>query len=114
MKSHGKDCSGKDRNTPLCLSRAKWKCSGKASRRDEIQRLDKKCGKSVFQTTGSALNKQSSQQQPLLNNPTAVVGAVYLGAAGAALGTGLLAAKNVRIRGKLKFGGNDRITPFKV
>jgi hypothetical protein len=33
MKSHGKDCSGKDRNTPLCLSRAKWKCSGKASRR---------------------------------------------------------------------------------
>jgi len=34
MKSHGKDCSGKDRNTPLCLSRAKWKCSGKVSRRD--------------------------------------------------------------------------------
>lgn len=35
MKSHGKDCSGPDRNTPLCLSRAKWKCSGKTSRRDE-------------------------------------------------------------------------------
>jgi len=34
MKSHGKDCAGKDRNTPLCLSRAKWRCSGKASRRD--------------------------------------------------------------------------------
>ncbi len=34
MKSHGKDCSGPDRNTPLCLSRAKWKCSGKTSRRD--------------------------------------------------------------------------------
>lgn len=33
MKSHGKDCSGPDRNTPLCLSRAKWKCSGKTSRR---------------------------------------------------------------------------------
>jgi hypothetical protein len=33
MKSHGKDCGGKDRNTPLCLSRAKWKCSGKTSRR---------------------------------------------------------------------------------
>ena len=33
MKSHGKDCSGKDRNTPLCLSRAKWQCSGKRSRR---------------------------------------------------------------------------------
>lgn len=34
MKSHGKDCSGKDRNTPLCLSRAKWKCSGSKSRRN--------------------------------------------------------------------------------
>lgn len=32
MKSHGKDCSGPDRNTPLCLSRAKWRCSGKSSR----------------------------------------------------------------------------------
>jgi hypothetical protein len=36
MKSHGKDCSGPDRNTPLCLSRAKWKCSGKTSRRDGL------------------------------------------------------------------------------
>jgi hypothetical protein len=36
MKSHGKDCGGKDRNTPLCLSRAKWKCSGKTSRRDSL------------------------------------------------------------------------------
>ena len=35
MKSEGYDCSGAERNTPLCLSRAKWKCSGKASRRDE-------------------------------------------------------------------------------
>lgn len=33
MKSHGKDCSGKDRGTPLCLSRQKWKCSGKYSRK---------------------------------------------------------------------------------
>ena len=33
MKSHNKNCAGKDRNTPLCLSRAKWKCSGKRSRR---------------------------------------------------------------------------------
>jgi hypothetical protein len=32
MKSHGKDCGGADRNTPLCLSRAKWACSGKTSR----------------------------------------------------------------------------------
>ena len=32
-KSVGYDCSGKDRNTPLCLSRAKWKCSGSKSRR---------------------------------------------------------------------------------
>ena len=35
MKSHGKDCSGPDRNTPLCLSRAKWRCSGKSSRRGD-------------------------------------------------------------------------------
>jgi hypothetical protein len=35
MKSHNKNCAGKDRNTPLCLSRAKWKCSGKSSRRDD-------------------------------------------------------------------------------
>jgi len=35
MKSHNKNCAGKDRNTPLCLSRTKWKCSGKTSRRDE-------------------------------------------------------------------------------
>ena len=33
MKSEGYDCSGAERNTPLCLSRAKWKCSGKTSRR---------------------------------------------------------------------------------
>ena len=33
MKSHGKDCSGKDRGTPLCLSRQKWDCSGKYSRK---------------------------------------------------------------------------------
>ena len=44
MKSHGKDCSGKDRNTPLCLSRAKWKCSGKSSRKDAGQ--GKPCGNS--------------------------------------------------------------------
>ena len=33
MKSEGYDCSGAEKNTPLCLSRAKWKCSGKTSRR---------------------------------------------------------------------------------
>jgi hypothetical protein len=33
MKSHGKDCSGKDRGTPLCLSRQKWKCSGEYSKK---------------------------------------------------------------------------------
>jgi hypothetical protein len=36
MKSEGYDCSGAQRNTPLCLSRAKWKCSGKTSRRDGL------------------------------------------------------------------------------
>ena len=35
MKSEGYNCSGAERNTPLCLSRVKWKCSGKTSRRDE-------------------------------------------------------------------------------
>lgn len=34
MKSEGFNCAGAERNTPLCLSRAKWKCSGKTSRRD--------------------------------------------------------------------------------
>lgn len=36
MKSEGYDCSGAERNTPLCLSRAKWRCSGKTSRRDGL------------------------------------------------------------------------------
>lgn len=36
MKSEGYDCSGAERNTPLCLSRAKWACSGKTSRRDGV------------------------------------------------------------------------------
>jgi hypothetical protein len=31
MKSHKKDCSSKDRNTPMCLSRKKWRCKGKKS-----------------------------------------------------------------------------------
>lgn len=31
MKSEGMDCSGKDKNTPMCLSRKKWKCRGKKS-----------------------------------------------------------------------------------
>jgi len=49
MKSHGKDCSGKDRNTPLCLSRAKWKCSGKSSRKDAGEkRRGKPCGASYI------------------------------------------------------------------
>ena len=32
-QDYGYDCSGKDKNTPLCLSRSKWKCSGKSSRK---------------------------------------------------------------------------------
>jgi hypothetical protein len=31
-EQYGYDCGGKDRNTPLCLSRAKWKCSGNSSK----------------------------------------------------------------------------------
>ena len=30
-KSEGYDCSGKDKNTPLCLSRKKWNCKGSKS-----------------------------------------------------------------------------------
>lgn len=30
-KSERYDCSGKDKNTPLCLSRKKWKCKGSKS-----------------------------------------------------------------------------------
>jgi hypothetical protein len=40
MKAHGKDCSGSDRNTPLCLSRTKWRCSGKSSRQKGNGRND--------------------------------------------------------------------------
>lgn len=31
MKSEGMDCSGPDRNTPMCLSRKKWRCRGASS-----------------------------------------------------------------------------------
>lgn len=31
MKSEGMDCSGPDRNTPMCLSRKKWRCKGAKS-----------------------------------------------------------------------------------
>lgn len=33
MKSEGMDCSGPDRNTPMCLSRKKWRCKGAKSSR---------------------------------------------------------------------------------
>lgn len=28
MKQYGMNCAGTDKNTPLCLSRAKWRCVG--------------------------------------------------------------------------------------
>lgn len=31
MKSEGMDCSGSDKNTPMCLSRKKWRCKGAKS-----------------------------------------------------------------------------------
>jgi len=31
MKSEGMDCSGPDKNTPMCLSREKWRCKGAKS-----------------------------------------------------------------------------------
>ncbi len=33
MKSEGMDCSGPDKNTPMCLSRKKWRCKGAKSSR---------------------------------------------------------------------------------
>ena len=72
-------------------------------------RLDKKCGKSGIPDNW----KCTKAVQVVAENKAAVaVGAVYAGAAGVALGAGLLASRNARIRGKLKFGGDDRITPF--
>lgn len=38
MKDHGKDCGGKDRNTPNCLSRKRWRCKGKKSSRSSKQK----------------------------------------------------------------------------
>ena len=32
MQQHSTKCSGSDKNTPLCLSRAKWRCTGKISK----------------------------------------------------------------------------------
>lgn len=81
---------------------------------DEIQRLDKKCGKSGIPDNWKCTKKTlKSAAKAVKNNPTKVIGAVYLGAGGALLAAGLLQARNARIRGKLKFGGDDRITPFK-
>lgn len=31
MKSEGMNCSGPDKNTPMCLSRKKWRCNGAKS-----------------------------------------------------------------------------------
>jgi hypothetical protein len=32
MQQNSTKCSGSDKNTPLCLSRAKWRCTGKISK----------------------------------------------------------------------------------
>ena len=36
MKSEGMDCSGTDRNTPMCLSRKKWRCKGAKSSKQQF------------------------------------------------------------------------------
>jgi hypothetical protein len=63
MKSHGKDCSGPDRNTPLCLSRAKWKCSGKTSRRDEGPSTE------YYRTHPEARRKKVAKQAAINRRP---------------------------------------------
>ncbi len=73
------------------------------------ERVDKKCGNSGIPDNWKCTKTTKAIAE---NKGVIAVGAVYAGAAGAALGAGLLASRNARIRGKLKFGGNDRITPF--
>lgn len=82
MKSHGKDCSGKDRNTPLCLSRAKWKCSGKSSRKDAGEkRLGKPCGASYISKSKECRIQKGSGW----NKVAAVAGIAAVAAGGYAL-----------------------------
>lgn len=79
MKSHGKDCTGADRNTPLCLSRTKWRCSGKVSRRDAAEGgKGKPCGASHIPKQ----HKCSKQTGPLTagNLKTAAKVALAVGA----------------------------------
>ena len=81
MKSHNKNCAGKDRNTPLCLSRAKWKCSGKASRKDAGEkRLGKPCGNSHIPKRHNC-SKDGAKDQGI--NKKAVAATVIAGAVGA-------------------------------
>jgi hypothetical protein len=63
MKSHGKDCSGPDRNTPLCLSRAKWKCSGKTSRREDGPSTE------YYRTHPEARRKKVAKQAAINRRP---------------------------------------------
>lgn len=94
MKSHNKNCAGKDRNTPLCLSRAKWKCSGKASRKDAGEkRLGKPCGNSHIPKA-----HQCRQGQGAVQNKTPQGKGLGFAAAATAIGAlsigGVLAYKN--------------------
>ena len=81
MKSHNKNCAGKDRNTPLCLSRAKWKCSGKTSRKDVGEnRLGKPCGNSHIPKKHNCSKDKGSNQGV---NKKAIAATVVAGAVGA-------------------------------
>jgi hypothetical protein len=110
MKSEGYDCSGAERNTPLCLSRAKWRCSGKTSRRDSaltpltvlgLAHLDapqpdkgKRCGKSFIPR-----NAKCSKSTGLLTAADLkTVAKVALGAG--AIAGGLALAKHIRNKQK--------------
>ena len=104
MKSHGKDCSGADRNTPLCLSRTKWRCSGKTSRRDGVlglARLDapeagkgKRCGESFIPRNAKCSKGAGLLTAGNLNTFAKVALGIGVIAGGAAL------AKHVRNRQK--------------
>jgi tRNA A-37 threonylcarbamoyl transferase component Bud32 len=107
MKSHGKDCSGPDRNTPLCLSRAKWRCSGKTSRRDAPEPgKGKPCGNS-FIPKNEKCSKKNSPLTPNVLKTAAKVGLI----AGVATGGLLLARKHMTMDEWRKSSQNPRNNP---
>jgi hypothetical protein len=109
MKSHGKDCAGADRNTPLCLSRSKWKCSGKTSRRDstpEGGQKGKPCGESfipkAYSCTKDTKGAAQTTAEPQKDRNLKLWAAAGL-SAGAVAGIGYILYKDPQTRKELAF-----------